>query len=60
MKLSDEEYNNIYESVLEDVKKYNIPKMMDLFEDIDDDINEEKIKTVHIYEKDYEKFIYSN
>ena len=60
LKLSDEEYNNIYESVLEDVKKYNIPKMMDLFEDIDDDINEEKIKTVHIYEKDYEKFIYSN
>ena len=33
---------------------------MDFFEDIDDDINEENIKTVHIYEKDYEKFIYSN
>ena len=60
LKLSDEEYNNIYKSVLEDVKKYNIPKMMDLFEDINDDINEENIKTVHIYEKDYEKFFYSN
>lgn len=55
LNLSDDEINNLYDSVNDCINEYNIPKISHYGKM---NLDEESLETINVYEKDYVKLLY--